>query len=910
MKESLTSSTEPKHPQSENEVFVDAVLSAGNLLATHMGSNIELLEREKLAFLCLSKLTVVRILEQKEGFWKNSEMRLNVAWDKAVEHGDNVSQDLIIAIFDQLGSVPDASESTENLVNPAGCEYFVLGPEERLVLSTLSNEVWEPILGPDGLFARPSFSLSDSDVANHVTPLVLGRLLELKLKDREGTGTYYTPPEIVRQMVRRSIERSLSHHCGEELPPLIRSWIWGGAMSSGLLSNDLFPLVQSHLSAMKVLDPAVGSGAYLVCVADELARLRLRLDSEQSLPQGDDTASEVLHHIIQSSTYGVDLNEEAVMLTRVRLWLWLMHHHRQFIPMPPLNLNIISGDSVAGKDVGFERLAWAPQHPLAAVDTLLEFQEQYLLCSPQERSDVERSFDETFRNIKQQINDPDLDSGVVYQLQFPAVFRCENPGFSIVLANPPYVRAESLAEEYKIRLKRLLNSEGYEPVSSTSDLFCAFFVKSFRLLQTGGVQAFLCSNSWMDVDYGIDLKHLLLKHTVVELLDVSKERTFRDAAVNTIISIVQKTDVLPDNKTLIVRMADHTSYLESRENAIERLQSSILPNEKWTLYVQGKPSFWLYDELPELESFSTYGTITRGFTSGTNEFFFIKEGVETGIEEAFLRPLIKSPREIKGLIVTPEMLSMHVFICSDSKAELETKAPGALAYIEQGEQTAIEIKKGNNKGTWLQGYHQLATTSSRPLWYALPELKPSDILLRQFFDKVFDFPTNPSNFLTDHTFYYISVHRPEFVHKDLSFNQHTLSVAERSARLAAFLNSTIGWLLIESVGRKNMGEGVLTCYGPEFKRIKIPSLEKLAEIVEPFKTLAQRPVKSVFEELGVNQAEPATFSKARSSTQADRRALDDAVFDVLGFDENQREQWYIDFLEAIAERLSKSKNIL
>jgi hypothetical protein len=107
-----------------------------------------------------------------------------------------------------------------------------------------------------------------------------------------------------------------------------------------------------------------------------------------------------------------------------------------------------------------------------------------------------------------------------------------------------------------------------------------------------------------------------------------------------------------------------------------------------------------------------------------------------------------------------------------------------------------------------------------------------------------------------------------------------------------------------------MGEGVLTCYGPEFKRIKIPSLEKLAEIVEPFKTLAQRPVKSVFEELGVNQAEPATFSKARSSTQADRRALDDAVFDVLGFDENQREQWYIDFLEAIAERLSKSKNIL
>ena len=107
-----------------------------------------------------------------------------------------------------------------------------------------------------------------------------------------------------------------------------------------------------------------------------------------------------------------------------------------------------------------------------------------------------------------------------------------------------------------------------------------------------------------------------------------------------------------------------------------------------------------------------------------------------------------------------------------------------------------------------------------------------------------------------------------------------------------------------------MGDGVLTCYGPEFKRLRIPLLATLSEIVEPFNTLAKRPVESVFDELGVDENDPKTFKTARSSTRADRRALDDAVFDVIGFDEDQRERWYTDFLEAISQRLSKAKKVL
>ena len=375
---------------------------------------------------------------------------------------------------------------------------------------------------------------------------------------------------------------------------------------------------------------------------------------------------------------------------------------------------------------------------------------------------------------------------------------------------------------------------------------------------------------------------------MIELLDVSGERTFRDAAVNTIVSVVQKVRPEVDSVTSLTRLTSHDDAWTNPESGIPILQSAMEAEEKWTLYLHGNDSFRLYERINGLTNFSKWGIITRGFTSGANDFFFINTEIDTPIEEKFLHPLIKSPKEITGLVVNENMLTMQVFVCREKRSEIEASSPGASNYILQGERN--------------HAYHELPTTSSRKQWYALPMQKPSHILLRQFYDKVFDFPMNPSRFFTDHTFYYISL-------RDNLF-EFSISVDERARRLAAFLNSTVGWLLIESVGRKNMGDGVLTCYGPEFNRMKIPPLGELASVVDPFMTLTQRPVESVFNELGVDENDPETFSLARANVRADRRALDDAVFDVLGFDEEQRVRWYIDFLEAISQRLSKAKKVL
>lgn len=874
-------------PTDPNEHFVKKLLDIGAQLASEMNVEIESGDRLNTANTCLSRLTLVKLVEQVGGCWTHSGMDLDRAYNQILEAGGSISETLVVPLFDQFASTSIVAESSRLWIRPAYCEYFSLNSIERRALITLPNEAWIPILGPNGLLTTTVFSGTEGDASTHVTPFALGRLLELKLIDRVGTGTYYTPPVIVQQMVRRSFVQSVRYHLGEELSTSAMAWLWGEIASSDLLHCQEFSRIQTILAEMKILDPAAGSGAYLVGVAEELARLRVKwmIDHQST---GEEDMLHVLQHIVESNLYGVDMNEEAILLTRVRLWLWLMHQLGTFTPMPPLQLNIVSGDSVSGLDVQFNRLVWEPQHPLSGVDTLLRMHEQYLHCPIDERSEGERLFYEMLRTIKSQIGIEESDPGVIYQLQFPSIFRSPRPGFSIVLANPPYVRAEYLPEEYKALLQQRFNTDRFQPVSSTADLYCAFFAKSLRLLEAGGVQAFLCSNSWMDVEYGVGLKKLLLSNTVIELLDVSGERTFRDAAVNTVVSVVQKVRPEADSTTYLTRLTNHDDACTGSESGLPILQSVMEAEEKWTLYLHGNDSFRLYEGIDGLTSFSKWGIITRGFTSGANDFFFIKAEMDTPIEPQFLHPLIKSPKEITGLVVNQDMLSMQVFVCREKRSEIEASSPGAWNYILQGERN--------------HAYHELPTTSSRKQWYALPLQKPSHILLRQFFDKVFDFPMNPRRYFTDHTFYYISL-------RDNLF-EFSISVEERARRLAAFLNSTVGWLLIESVGRKNMGDGVLTCYGPEFNRMKIPPLGELASVVDPFMTLAQRPVESVFDELGVDENDPETFSLARANVRADRRALDDAVFDVLGFDEEQRVRWYIDFLEAISQRLSKAKKVL
>ncbi|MCS7065833.1 MAG: hypothetical protein NZL85_06095, partial [Fimbriimonadales bacterium] len=155
------------------------------------------------------------------------------------------------------------------------------------------------------------------------------------------------------------------------------------------------------------------------------------------------------------------------------------------------------------------------------------------------------------------------------------------------------------------------------------------------------------------------------------------------------------------------------------------------------------------DLQPLLVKLGEIAEVRRGFTTGANEFFYLEPasrpsispaqlqgqdaqatvrvkngaGWEGEIEAAWLRPVIKSPRELKALRVRPEDLRYRVFMPPDEvrsqlerlvlSGELQQRYPKAWAYIQWGEQ---------------QGYHKRSTCASRPRWWDLGEHRLSDLI--------------------------------------------------------------------------------------------------------------------------------------------------------------------------------------
>ena len=158
----------------------------------------------------------------------------------------------------------------------------------------------------------------------------------------------------------------------------------------------------------------------------------------------------------------------------------------------------------------------------------------------------------------------------VWDLAFIEVFSGAQPGFDVVIGNPPYVRQEDIADpslpagdvtkqsktEYKAKLARTVYEAfpgffAYDParddaaveIDKKSDLYLYFFFYGLRLLAEDGTLCFITSNSWLDVGYGSELQEFLLRHTHIRwIIDSRDVRSFADADVNTAITLCSAPD--------------------------------------------------------------------------------------------------------------------------------------------------------------------------------------------------------------------------------------------------------------------------------------------------------------------------------------------------------------------------------
>ena len=196
----------------------------------------------------------------------------------------------------------------------------------------------------DELFARYRFTArEDSDAWSEaaIDPEMLGKAFEslMSSPERRSSGAFYTPQALVAGVTRSALTSALAH------APLSRDVV--EAMLDGAPVPESFAsLVRERLGDIRVLDPACGSGAFLVHTLETLASLRARAGDERP-------AAELRRELLTKSIFGVDVNATAVWLCELRLWLSVVIESEEtngmrVPPLPNLDRHIRVGDSLSG----------------------------------------------------------------------------------------------------------------------------------------------------------------------------------------------------------------------------------------------------------------------------------------------------------------------------------------------------------------------------------------------------------------------------------------------------------------------------------------------------------------------------------------------------------------------------------
>jgi len=447
--------------------------------------------------------------------------------------------------------------------------------------------------------------------------------------------------------------------------------------------------------------------------------------------------------------------------------------------------------------------------------------------------------------------------------------------FDVIVGNPPYVRNERMPsarrEELRARLQEVL---GFNPPAQC-DLSVLSLLQALRFLAPGGRLAFVMPNTWMDAGFGKSLRPYLLQHYRLRAVVESRsEPWFPEASINTVIVVLEAPH--QDRQTrdtcfaqllgateprwaaaILDRGAPDDPLLRRRWVAPDQLLGGRDDTAKprWSTFLRAAPVY--FDVLEQAAGRAIrigdtkHPLLRKGYGTkvGISAFFSPRrrrQFEKFAVEERHQRPFLRTLRGLHRYVVRTTDVEDRLFVC-DGHALASDASPGASSYVLWGEQ---QTRNG-------QPWPQVPSVRGNRPWYQLPELRTGDVILPQFRMDRHYVLGNPEGLPVNNSAWWAEWINPD--HREVGI---------------ALLNSTWVALSTETVGRLNLGEGLLTCYGPDLDDIHVPDPEHFvgtqagARLLKAWRQLSSRNVLPLREEI----------------EKGDRRALDEAVFDGLGLD--------------------------
>ena len=768
-------------------------------------------------------------------------------------------------------------------------------------------------------------------------PELLGRVFENLLAAynpetgatvRKQTGSYYTPRAIVDYMVEEALIATLSQKCqptdgDAELWDEQLRYLFDYAQmfddASDFFDDRETDEILKAISELKILDPAVGSGAFPMGMLHKLTLALRRLDPDNNLweqlqkeralqraevafdtPDDKTRREELIEidetfkryrdsdfgrklYLIQNSIFGVDIQSIACQIAKLRFFISLAIEQAPeqdaenfgIRPLPNLETRFIAANTL----IGLEQQRTLTSNKAQRLEReLLENRERHFHATTRQQKRACQQKDEELRaELAEELHsmgtpaddaeriaqwDP-YDQNATADWFDPEWMFGISDGFDVVIGNPPYVRQE------KIKALKPALQKRYTCYTGAADLYVYFYERGLELLNTRGIHTFICSNSWLDVNYGAPLQKYLLDNTKSAVICHSEaSREFESADINTIVSIIQNGIPGADSRLRFITFKTYVGdpnpdNRRERTRTYSDLKREATQNNKYTgdkwggKYLRAPDIYWTILEKgkDKLVPLGDIAEVRFGIKTGANEFFYLDDEriQEWGIESHFLKPVIKSPRECKSILVDPSQLQFKLFMCHVNKKGLAGTA--ALDYIEWGES---------------QGFDQRPSCRGRPRWWDLGE--------RQI-------PHLSFNYLISSTAR--TLYTPDGCYTSDNFQEvHTDPLL--ILPLCASLNSSLFQLMVNIAGRSNFGGGLL----------KIQTYEVSELLCLDPKTFAFTD-KAIFTSSSWEMLKPSD----------DRRSLDAIIFDALNLTQGERDGVYEAVVKLVESRLRKAKSL-
>ena len=715
-----------------------------------------------------------------------------------------------------------------------------LSDEKEVEISEILNDMF---LKARKFFNNYNFTVDETsslEVEVSIDPALIGTVFENLLleKERGKKGTFYTPKDEASFICRRALVKYLGLEDGfsadqKEFRDGIQNHL---EVLRKTRKIDEIRELKDKLLKVRVVDPAVGSGGFLVIMMQEIVSTIIEADAIAGWKSDPYEYKKEVHR----NLFGFDIEPEAVEIARLRLWLSMIIDQEVPVPLPNLDFKIVDiPDSLQ----------------------LQSFQKKI-------ETEIEEERDLLGKLIEQYSNEHDHESKVKlkkritlhtnnllkYGLNTNVIESYMVEPADIVVMNPPYVRQEFIDPERK---KYYIDTYKFD---KKSDIYVYFFQRALRLLKPNGAVSAITSDKWLETSYGIRLQ----EHLKSRLISIygQRNRSF-EADVNTVITVY--SNEMQNGPVDFTYLESYASKTIVRRIPVER--ADLKPG-KW-FYLRA-PKMFMEKIYPKLtHKLGDFAEIKFGIKTGANDFFYMKDVSHLYEADYLSNPKkfeewgvsAKNEKELKeqGLIyieneggerfIIEERNTIGIIRSPKQLGHYNVPMPKTLCLMvndAKGVLTQRYIKHGENKG-----FHKRPTTKNRNPWFQIPEFKPTKILLPKSLMDVIYISFSSEGVICDDRFY--GYYYPK---------SNVMSVW-------LYLNSSIFYIILELYSRR-LGGGAVDTMVDDYREMPCPDLSTLSVQFDPEMLLDRKPL---------------IYYKEKEN--ASRLSLDTSLLRVLGFSDSE-----------------------